>query len=101
MASKGTPTAAVVDGVITRMNNSTLGGISLYLRGGDGTEYFYTHLNGYANISQGSQVGAGTIIAYVGSTGNASESSPHLHFEMHPGGGAAVDPYRTVKAACG
>lgn len=101
MASKGTPTAAVVEGTITRMNNSTLGGISLYLRGGDGTEYFYTHLNGYAGISQGSHVAAGATIAYVGTTGNASESSPHLHFEIHPGGGAAVDPYPTVKAACG
>ena len=101
MASRGTPLAAVVDGTILRMNSSTLGGISLYLRGGDGTEFFYTHLNGYAGISQGSRIPAGTTIAYVGSTGNASASSPHLHFEIHPGGGRAIDPYPTVKAACG
>ena len=101
MAAKGTPTAAVVNGTILRMNSSTLGGISLYLKGTDGTEYYYTHLNGYADIRPGQQVTAGEHIAYVGTTGNASESGPHLHFEIHPGGGSAVNPYPTVKAACG
>lgn len=99
MATRGTPAAAVSDGAITRMNQSTLGGVSLYLRGNDGTEYFYTHLDRYAGVSVGQAVSAGTHVAYVGSTGNAG--TPHLHFEVHPGGGASIDPFPMAKAACG
>lgn len=100
-APKGTPAAAVVSGVILRMSSSRLGGISLYLRGDDGTEYYYAHLAGYGEASPGRRVAAGTHIAYVGNSGNASGGASHLHFEIHPGGGAAINPYPTVKAACG
>jgi peptidoglycan LD-endopeptidase LytH len=102
MASHGTPVYAITAGRITRMTTSGLGGISLYMYGNDGNEYFYTHLQGYASgISSGMSVGAGTLIAYVGSTGNASSSAPHLHFEVHPGGGSAVNPYPYAARACG
>lgn len=100
-AAYGAPAAAVVDGVILRMQSSSLGGITLYLRGGDGSEYFYAHLSGYASVSVGQHVAAGTHVAYVGNSGNARGTAPHLHFEIHPGGGAAINPYPTVKAACG
>lgn len=100
-AAYGTPVAAVVDGVILRMQSSSLGGISLYLKGGDGSEYFYAHLAGYAGVPPGQRVAGGTHIAYVGNSGNARGGAAHLHFEIHPGGGAAINPYRTVRAACG
>lgn len=99
-AASGTPSAAVVDGTILRLTRSSRGGISLYLRGGDGSEYFYAHLSGYA-VSAGQRVSAGQHVAYVGNTGNARGGVPHLHFEIHPGGGAAINPYPTVRAACG
>jgi murein DD-endopeptidase MepM/ murein hydrolase activator NlpD len=102
MASHGTPVYAITSGRITRMSTSGLGGISLYMYGDDGNEYFYTHLQGYASgIGTGTTVGAGTHIAYVGSTGNASSSAPHLHFEVHPGGGGAVNPYPYAARSCG
>ncbi|MGH9194708.1 MAG: murein hydrolase activator EnvC family protein, partial [Acidimicrobiia bacterium] len=100
-AAYGTPTAAVVDGVILRMSSSSLGGLTLYLRGSDGSEYFYAHLARYAEVSVGQHVPAGTHVAYVGNSGNARGTAPHLHFEIHPGGGGAINPYPTVKAACG
>lgn len=100
-AAQGTPVAAVVDGTILRMMSSSLGGISLYLRGRDGSEYFYAHLAGYAGVAQGQSVAAGTHVAYVGNSGNARGGPAHLHFEIHPGGGRAINPFPTVRAACG
>jgi murein DD-endopeptidase MepM/ murein hydrolase activator NlpD len=91
---------AIVDGVISRFSNSSLGGISLYLRGDDGNEYYYAHLDSYAS-RVGQRVKAGELIAYNGQTGNARFTAPHVHFEVHPGGGAPVNPYPYVKAACG
>jgi peptidoglycan LD-endopeptidase LytH len=91
---------AIVDGVISRQTNSSLGGISLYLRGDDGNEYYYAHLMGYKS-SVGQRVKAGELIAINGQTGNARFTAPHVHFEVHPGGGAAVNPYPYAKAACG
>lgn len=99
-AARGTPVAAVVDGIL-KMHRSSAGGISLYLTGGDGTDYFYAHLDRYASVSSGQRVPRGTHVAYVGNTGNARGGAPHLHFEIHPGGGSAINPYPTVRAACG
>lgn len=97
----GTPIYAYEDGVISRMNNSSLGGISLYLTGASGNEYYYTHLSGYASgISAGQRVTAGQHIAHNGDSGNAA-GIPHLHFEVRPGGGGNVNPYPYAKRACG
>jgi peptidoglycan LD-endopeptidase LytH len=96
----GNQVHAIVDGVISRQTNSSLGGISLYLMGADGNEYYYAHLSRYAS-SVGQRVKAGELIAYNGQTGNARFTAPHVHFEVHPGAGAPVDPYPYVKAACG
>jgi len=90
---------AIVDGVISRQTNSSLGGISLYLKGDDGNEYYYAHLMRYES-HVGQRVKAGELIAINGQTGNARFTAPHVHFEVHPGGGAPVNPYPYVKAAC-
>ena len=96
----GNKVHAIVDGVISRQTNSSLGGISLYLRGDDGNEYYYAHLMRYTSVV-GQRVKAGELIAINGQTGNARFTAPHVHFEVHPGGGTPVDPYPYVKAACG
>jgi peptidoglycan LD-endopeptidase LytH len=101
MGPMGVPVYAFTSGVISRHSNSRLGGISLYLRGDDGSTYFYTHLKGYApRGAVGNRVEAGEHIAYNGDTGNARGGPPHIHFERHPGGGSAVNPYPYLAAAC-
>ena len=99
MGVKGLALYAVVDGTITKMYgaDAVLSGNALRLTTSDGTYFFYAHLDSFAaGIAVGSVVKAGQIIGYMGATGNAG--SPHLHFEVHPKGGAPVNPYPIVKA---
>jgi septal ring factor EnvC (AmiA/AmiB activator) len=95
MASTGTPVVAPVSGNVTHRGNS-IGGLSFHLYGDDGNYYYGTHLSAYGNAGY---VSAGTVVGYVGDSGNA-RGIPHLHFEIHPGGGAAVNPTPTVRAHC-
>lgn len=95
MSPSGTPIVAVVAGNAT-MKTSELGGNLVSLTGDDGNRYFYGHLSAWEGGSR--RVGAGEVIGYVGATGQTKAN--HLHFEIHPGGGAAVNPYPTVRQNC-
>ncbi len=97
MAARGTPIVASVSGTV-RPHNSAKGGISYYLAGDDGNTYFGTHLSSLSGA--GGRVERGTVVGYVGNSGNASGGPNHLHFEIHPGGGAPVNPYPTVAKYC-
>ncbi|MCL1692144.1 MAG: M23 family metallopeptidase [Actinomycetia bacterium] len=97
-AARNTPLVAVVDGRVKFSSNS-LGGITTHLYGG-GTTYYYAHLERQpTNISSGQVVKAGTIIGYVGNSGNARYTSTHVHFEIRPGN-VAINPYPTVRHYC-
>jgi murein DD-endopeptidase MepM/ murein hydrolase activator NlpD len=97
MAGYGTPIVAIVSGTITYAAYDGSGGNMIFLAGDDGNAYWYMH--NQANLVSGGHVSVGEQIAAVGDTGNA-EGTPHLHFEYHPGGGAAVDPYPLVASIC-
>jgi murein DD-endopeptidase MepM/ murein hydrolase activator NlpD len=96
MAKRGTPVAAPVSGTVTQ-NVGSISGNQFRLVGADGTLYVGAHLD---KFGKSGKVKAGDIIGYVGDTGDAKGGPTHLHFEIHPRGGAAVNPYLTLVAAC-
>jgi hypothetical protein len=115
MAVKKSLAVAVEPGTVKFWTSSHNAGCMLYLEGRSGTEYLYVHLNNdltmkndnrgrcvagtaYAKgLRSGQSVVAGQPIGYVGDSGDADGIAAHLHFEIHPGAGAAVDPYRYLK----
>jgi len=101
LAPAGTPLVAVADGTITRASDVERGrgGITLWLRDHRGTSYYYAH--NQRNLARARQrVRRGQVIALVGATGNARGGPPHLHFQIHPGGGPPVNPDAIVRRWC-
>ncbi len=97
-APRGTPLVAAERGVVGRVGIGRLGGLKLWLRGESGADWYYAHLDGFApGLHNGQLVEAGELLGYVGNTGNAVGTPPHLHMEIHPSGGAAVNPYPLLK----
>ncbi|MEV0205994.1 M23 family metallopeptidase [Streptomyces sp. NPDC050788] len=86
--SYGTTVMAATDGVARTQWNSAYGNMMI-VTAKDGTETWYCHLSSY-RVASGTEVKAGTPIAYSGNSGNST--GPHLHFEVRPGGGSAIDP---------
>jgi hypothetical protein len=117
MAAKKTPVVAVEPGKVKFWTTSASAGCMLYLYGVSGTTYMYIHLNNdltmrndnrgkcapggsYARgLKDGAKVQAGQMIGYVGDSGDADGVASHLHFEVHPGGGAAVSPFPYLQSA--
>jgi peptidoglycan LD-endopeptidase LytH len=100
IAARGVPIVAIFSGRVQRTSNSSLGGKSVYFVSDAGDMYYYAHLDDFGDISSGQSVPAGYVLGYNGSTGNAPSYLPHLHFEYHPGGGSAVNPYSLVRGLC-
>jgi len=98
--AEGTPLVAVDDGE-ARYGTDPMGGNVVNLYAQDGARYYHAHLSAFESASVGTHrtVRAGDVIGYLGKTGNASSTSPHLHFEAHPGNGPAVDPYAALTSA--
>lgn len=117
MAPRKAPAIAAEAGRVSFHTGSSRAGCMLYLYGDSGTKYLYVHLNNDLTMSNdnggtcvqgvafakglkdGQRVLAGQPVGFVGDSGDANGVSPHLHFEVHPGGGAAVDPYPLLRAA--
>ena len=97
-APAGTPLLAAERGVIIRISTGRLGGLTFWLKGESGAHWYYAHLQSYAEgLAVGDVVEAGQVLGYVGNTGNAVGTPPHLHLELHPDGAAPVNPYPLLK----
>jgi murein DD-endopeptidase MepM/ murein hydrolase activator NlpD len=94
-APSGIPELAVVSGNVTYGDGGG-GGMGAYIAGDDGNKYVYYHLSAYVGPPR--HVSPGEVIGKLGATGDAT--GPHLHFEIHPGGGPAIDPYATLVRIC-
>ena len=117
IAARHTPVVAAEAGTVQLWTRSASAGCMLYLHGRSGATYLYIHLNNdlgagndnrggctdgvaYApRLRDGQKVAAGALLGFVGDSGDANGVHPHLHFELHPGGGRAVSPYPWLKRA--
>lgn len=96
-AFRGTRVVASVGGTLAHEPGSRAG-LAYRLRGDDGNEYYGAHLDSLA--TRPGRIERGALIGTVGSTGNARGTTPHVHFEIHPGGGGPVNPIYTVQRWC-
>ena len=91
-AAFDTPVRAPVDGIV-RFEDAGLGGKGAFVTAPDGTYYYMAHLKSFnRDVRSGAAVKQGQVIGYNGDSGNAQGGAPHVHFEVHPRGGAAVNP---------
>jgi murein DD-endopeptidase MepM/ murein hydrolase activator NlpD len=104
-APLGSPIVAVADGVLFSVGRNAIGGQRLWLRDRAGNYFYFAHLSAFSDAAaEGARVLAGTVIGYVGNTGDAEGTPYHLHFEIHPvsllslGYDGAVDPFPYVSA---
>ena len=91
-AAAGTEVVSPITGTVKLADNK-LGGTSAWVVADDSSYVYLTHLSGYRDgLTTGMRVEAGEVVGYVGNSGNAATTPPHLHIEFHPGGGGPVDP---------
>jgi peptidoglycan LD-endopeptidase LytH len=107
--AEGTPLVAVRDAVVTKVDptdtygagGSDLGGITTWIADDNGDHWYYAHLLALApGLHVGQRVLAGEVIGYLGKTGNARGTPPHLHIQRHPGNGPPTNPFPSLRPAC-
>lgn len=88
-APQGTPVLSATDGYVTNIGWNNLGGNTVSVTGAGGRTYYYAHLDSYAPLlAEGDRVTRQTVLGYVGTTGNAQGTPPHLHFGVYTFSGA-------------
>lgn len=91
-ADRGTPIQSTTQGIVSKVGNNNLGGRVVVVVGPGGAGHYYAHLEDYAEIAPNDWVEAGDVIGYVGDSGNAKGTPPHLHYGIYING-SAVNPY--------
>ena len=96
MAERGTKVLSATDGIVSDLRNNNLGGKVIWITGPAGSWHYYAHLDGHKRgLQVGDTVQKGEVIGYVGNTGNARHTAPHLHYGIYlqGKGRGAVNPY--------
>ncbi|PWF42105.1 M23 family peptidase [Massilia glaciei] len=91
-AKRGTPVLASTEGIVLSRGDNSLGGNVVWVLGPSGQRHYYAHLDQPAVVVRGERVQVGTLLGYVGNTGNAKTTPPHLHYGVYTSGGA-INPY--------
>ena len=96
MAERGTKVYSATEGLVADLRNNNLGGKVIWILGPSGSWHYYAHLDGHKRgLNVGDYVHKGDLIGYVGNTGNARATAPHLHYGIYLNGKGrgAVNPY--------
>ena len=91
-AARGTPIQSTTQGIVRKIGENNLGGRVVVVVGPGGAGHYYAHLEDYADIAPNDWVNAGDVIGYVGDSGNAKGTPPHVHYGIYING-SAVNPY--------
>jgi murein DD-endopeptidase MepM/ murein hydrolase activator NlpD len=97
-ARRGTAVLSSTEGIVTQVGTNRLGGRVVWVTGPGGQRHYYAHLERYADVAAGMRVEAGRVLGYVGNSGNAQRTPPHLHYGVYQMGGA-INPYPLLRAA--
>ena len=96
-AKRGTPVLSSTEGIVVAVGLNRLGGQVVWVMGPGGQRHYYAHLDRYADVEAGMRIEAGRVLGYVGTTGNAKGTPPHLHYGVY-GVGGAINPYPLLRA---
>lgn len=91
-AARGTPVRSTTEGIISRIGTNRLGGTVVWVLGPGGHRHYYAHLDQVANVRTGERISAGALLGFVGNTGNAKSTPPHLHYGIYTSRGA-INPF--------
>jgi len=97
-AKRGTPVLSATEGIVLDVGTNRLGGQVVWVLGPGGQRHYYAHLERYGDVRAGMRVAAGTHVGYVGNTGNAATTPPHLHYGIYTLRGA-IDSYPLLHPA--
>lgn len=96
-AKRGTPIRSTTPGIVVTVGTNRLGGRIVWVYGPRSEWHYYAHLERYSAVRPGDVIAAGTIVGYVGDSGNAKGTPPHLHYGIYRAQGGAMNPYPRLR----
>lgn len=95
-AARNTPIRATTRGIVVNVGENGLGGRTVMILGPGGQRHYYAHMERYPDLIEGDWIEEGAVVGYVGNSGNAKGTPPHVHYGIYTGGGA-INPYGLMR----